>query len=149
MGARPKNSSPDWWYDDVSCLSLPLYKRLISAMEYRGVSQDITVGSLDHYAKGRLPGLNRRKSISDVSNCLSMTTLTPLPSEEEQKYLLEEIDRLLPFPKGCYILPSTVWPSAHSDHPESRPILRVQLGETDRYAARQGRCGRSSDTKHF
>ncbi|KAL6857246.1 hypothetical protein ACP4OV_018628 [Aristida adscensionis] len=99
-GARPRNSSPDWWYDDVSCLSLPLYKRLISAMEYRGISQDIIVGSLNHYAKRRLPGLNRRKSISDVSSCLSMTTLTAIPSEEEQKYLLEEIDRLLPFQRG-------------------------------------------------
>ncbi|TVU43488.1 hypothetical protein EJB05_09964 [Eragrostis curvula] len=99
-GARPRNSSPDWWYDDVSCLSLPLYKRLISAMEYRGISQDIIVGSLNHYAKRRLPGLNRRKSTSDVSSCLSMTTLTSIPSEEEQKYLLEEIDRLLPFQRG-------------------------------------------------
>lgn len=99
-GAKPRNSSPDWWYDDASCLSLPLYKRLISAMEYRGISQDIIVGSLNHYAKRRLPGLNRRKSISDVSSCLSMTTSTSIPSEEEQKYLLEEIDRLLPFQRG-------------------------------------------------
>ncbi|KAF8669856.1 hypothetical protein HU200_051032 [Digitaria exilis] len=99
-GARPRNSSPDWWYDDVSCLSLPLYKKLISAMEYRGISQEIIVGSLNHYAKRRLPGLNRRKSISDVSNSLSMTALTSIPSEDDQKYLLEEIDRLLPFQRG-------------------------------------------------
>jgi len=99
-GARPRNSSPDWWYDDISCLSLPLYKKLISAMEYRGISQEIIVGSLNHYAKRRLPGLNRRKSISDASNCLSITSLTSIPSEDDQKYLLEEIDRLLPFQRG-------------------------------------------------
>ncbi|KAG8086722.1 hypothetical protein GUJ93_ZPchr0010g7827 [Zizania palustris] len=99
-GARPRNSSPDWWYDDVSFLSLPLYKKLISAMEYRGINQDIIVGSLNHYAKRRLPGLNRRKSINDVSSCLSMSSLATIPSEEEQKYLLEEIDRLLPFQRG-------------------------------------------------
>lgn len=99
-GARPRNCSSDWWYDDVSCLSLPLYKKVISAMEYRGINQDIIVGSLNHYAKRRLPGLNRRKSISDVSSCLSVTTLTAMPSDEEQKYLLEEIDRLLPFQRG-------------------------------------------------
>ncbi|KAG2581404.1 BTB/POZ domain-containing protein At1g30440-like [Panicum virgatum] len=99
-GARLRNSSPDWWYDDISCLSLPLYKKLISAMEYRGISQEIIVGSLNHYAKRRLPGLNRRKSISDVSNCLSITSLTSIPSEDDQKYLLEEIDRLLPFQRG-------------------------------------------------
>lgn len=99
-GARPRNSSPDWWYDDVSCLSLPLYKKLISAMEYRGISQGVIVGSLNHYAKRRLPGLNRRKSIGDASNCLSMSSLTSIPSEDDQKYLLEEIDRLLPFQRG-------------------------------------------------
>lgn len=99
-GARPRNCSSDWWYDDVSCLSLPLYKKVISAMEYRGVNQDIIVGSLNHYAKRRLPGLNRRKSISDVSSCLSVTALSAMPSEEEQRYLLEEIDRLLPFQRG-------------------------------------------------
>jgi hypothetical protein len=69
-------------------------------MEYRGINQDIIVGSLNHYAKRRLPGLNRRKSIGDISSCLSATTLTAMPSEEEQKYLLEEIDRLLPFQRG-------------------------------------------------
>nr|ACF79948.1 unknown [Zea mays] len=69
-------------------------------MEYRGISQGVIVGSLNHYAKRRLPGLNRRKSIGDASNCLSMTSLTSIPSEDDQKYLLEEIDRLLPFQRG-------------------------------------------------
>lgn len=97
-GARPKNSTSDWWYEDVSALSLPLYKRLIAVMESRGIRQEIVAGSLTFYAKKYLPGLNRRQGASDSS-----TRLAPLaapPSEEDQKLLLEEIDRLLPVQKG-------------------------------------------------
>ncbi|CAH2040945.1 unnamed protein product [Thlaspi arvense] len=95
-GARPKNSSPDWWYEDVSSLSLPLYKRLISAMECRGIREEIIAGSLTYYAKKYLPGLNRRKGSGESSSRLAPVP----PSEEEQKLLLEEIDRLLPMQKG-------------------------------------------------
>lgn len=92
-GARPKNVSSDWWYDDVSSLSLPLYKRLISAMESRGIKQEIIAGSLECYAKKYLPGLTRRKSAP------AGHPAEP-PPEEDQKTLLEEIDRLLPVQKG-------------------------------------------------
>uniref|UniRef100_A0A1D1XMG1 BTB/POZ domain-containing protein At1g30440 n=1 Tax=Anthurium amnicola TaxID=1678845 RepID=A0A1D1XMG1_9ARAE len=99
-GARPRNSTSDWWYDDVSCLSLPIYKRLISVMESRGIRQEIIAGSLSFYAKRYLPGLNRRQSISEPSTRLTSGALTAAPSEEEQKVLLEEIDSLLPMQKG-------------------------------------------------
>ncbi|EEF35771.1 Root phototropism protein, putative [Ricinus communis] len=98
-GARPKNSSSDWWYEDVSTLSLPLYKRLISVMESRGIRQEIISGSLAFYAKKYLPGLNRRQAASESSSRLIPVALAPL-SEEEQKVLLEDIDRLLPMQKG-------------------------------------------------
>uniref|UniRef100_A0A5B7B4X3 Putative BZIP domain class transcription factor n=1 Tax=Davidia involucrata TaxID=16924 RepID=A0A5B7B4X3_DAVIN len=99
-GARPKNSSSDWWYEDVSTLSLPIYKRLISAMESRGIKQEIIAGSLTFYAKKFLPGLNRRQGTSESSNHLAPVGLGAPPSEEDQKLLLEEIDRLLPMQKG-------------------------------------------------
>ncbi|CAH1448731.1 unnamed protein product [Lactuca virosa] len=92
-GARPKIVSSDWWYDDASSLSLPLYKRLISAMEARGIKQEIIAGSLEYYAKKYLPGLTRRKSAPAGH-------LAEPPLEEDQKILLEEIDRLLPVQKG-------------------------------------------------
>ncbi|XP_059290877.1 BTB/POZ domain-containing protein At1g30440 [Lycium ferocissimum] len=97
-GARPKHSSPDWWYEDASTLSLHLYKRLISAMECQGVKQEIVAGSLNYYAKKYLPGLNRRQTSSESSN----RCLAPVSSllEEDQKLLLEEIDHLLPMQKG-------------------------------------------------
>lgn len=97
-GARPKNSTSDWWYEDVSTLSLPLYKRLIDVMESRGIRQEIIAGSLTFYAKKYLPGLNRRQG--DSSTRLAPVVLGAPPSEEEQKLLLEEIDKLLPVQKG-------------------------------------------------
>ncbi|XP_059666094.1 BTB/POZ domain-containing protein At1g30440 isoform X2 [Cornus florida] len=99
-GARPKNSSSDWWYEDASALSLPLYKRLILAMESRGINQEIVAGSLTFYAKKYLPGLNRRQGASESSNRLVPVGLGAPPSEEDQKLLLEEMDRLLPLQKG-------------------------------------------------
>lgn len=99
-GARPKNVSSDWWYEDASTLSLPLYKRLVSAMESRGIRQEIIAGSLTFYAKKYLPGLNRRKSTSESSNRFAPVGMTSPPSEEDQKLLLEDIDRLLPMQKG-------------------------------------------------
>ncbi|XP_068656632.1 BTB/POZ domain-containing protein At1g30440-like [Aristolochia californica] len=97
-GARPRNASSDWWYEDVSSLSLPLYKRLISVMESRGIKQETIAGSLTYYAKRYLPGLNRRHSPSESSNRL--VPVASSLSEVEQKHLLEEIDSLLPMQKG-------------------------------------------------
>ncbi|XP_077253805.1 phototropic-responsive NPH3 family protein [Tasmannia lanceolata] len=99
-GARLRNSSLDWWYEDVSSLSLPLYKRLISVMESRGIKQEIIAGSLTFYAKRVLPGLNKRHGVSEYSTRLPPLALKAAPSEEEQKLLLEEIVNLLPLQKG-------------------------------------------------
>ncbi|KAK4440222.1 BTB/POZ domain-containing protein [Sesamum alatum] len=99
-GARPKHASSDWWYEDASTLSLPLYKRLISAMESRGIKPEILAGSLNSYAKRYLPGLNRRQAASESSNRLAPVGSVASLSEEEQKLLLEEIDQLLPMQKG-------------------------------------------------
>ncbi|KAI4299969.1 hypothetical protein L6164_033390 [Bauhinia variegata] len=99
-GARPKNSSSDWWYEDVSTLSFSLYKRLIAVMECRGVKQEIIAGSLAFYAKRYLPGLNRCQVSGESSTRLTPMALGSPPSVEDQKIFLEEIDRLLPAEKG-------------------------------------------------
>ncbi|CAN6298460.1 unnamed protein product [Urochloa humidicola] len=92
-GARPRNFNADWWYEDASSLSFPMYKRLISTMESRGIRPEIIAGSLTYYAKKYLPGLNRRHSMGTVPHTAAL-------SEVEQKNLLEEIDGLLPVHKG-------------------------------------------------
>ncbi|KAL5731680.1 hypothetical protein ACHQM5_004385 [Ranunculus cassubicifolius] len=99
-GAKPRNLRSDWWYDDVSVLSLGLYKRLISVMKSRGINQDILSGSLTSYAKRYLPGLNRRQSTTESNSRLAPVSIGSAPSEEEQKQLLEEIDHMLPIEKG-------------------------------------------------
>ncbi|KAE8728389.1 BTB/POZ domain-containing protein [Hibiscus syriacus] len=101
-GAKPKNTSLDWWYEDASNLSLPLYRRLISAMESRGIREETISGSLTFYAKKYLPGLIRRQGAKDsnTSASLAPVALGASLSEEDQKNLLEEIDRLLPIQKG-------------------------------------------------
>ncbi|ERM99161.1 BTB/POZ domain-containing protein At1g30440 [Amborella trichopoda] len=100
-GARLRNPSSDWWYEDVSALSLNLYKRLIAVMTSRGVKPEIIAGSLTYYAKRYLPGLNRRQSISENSTRLvSMGSGPTAPSEDEQRVLVEEIEALLPSEKG-------------------------------------------------
>ncbi|CAL4918080.1 unnamed protein product [Urochloa decumbens] len=92
-GARPRNFNADWWYEDASSLSFPMYKRLISTMESRGIRPEIIAGSLTYYAKKYLPGLNRRHIMGTVPHTATL-------SEVEQKNLLEEIDGLLPIHKG-------------------------------------------------
>ncbi|XP_017230178.1 BTB/POZ domain-containing protein At1g30440 isoform X2 [Daucus carota subsp. sativus] len=99
-GAKLNTVSSDWWYEDVSNLSLPLYKRLISAMESHGIKEEIIVGSLTAYAKKYLPGLNRRQSTGDSSSRLGSVSSGAILSEEDQKLLLEELDHLLPMQKG-------------------------------------------------
>ncbi|PKI59022.1 BTB/POZ domain-containing protein At1g30440-like [Punica granatum] len=99
-GAKLKNDSSDWWYEDVSVLNLPLYKRLISAMESRGLREELIAGSLTFYAKRYLPGVNRRQGVSESSTRLASAGLGAPLSEEEQRTLLEEIDRMLPMLKG-------------------------------------------------
>ncbi|RYR64589.1 hypothetical protein Ahy_A03g010665 [Arachis hypogaea] len=94
IGAKPNISSSDWWYGDLTTLSLPLYMRLIAVMESHGISHKIIAGSLVVYAEKFLPGFNRHKVSDESSN-----HLTPL-SEEEQKILLEDIDKLLPLQRG-------------------------------------------------
>lgn len=93
-GARPRNFNSDWWYGDASSLSFPMYKRLISTMESRGIRPEIIAGSLTYYAKKYLPGLRRH------SHSMGTMPLTATLSEVEQKNLLEEIDRLLPLHRG-------------------------------------------------
>ncbi|GMI81600.1 hypothetical protein like AT1G30440 [Hibiscus trionum] len=101
-GARPKNTSSDWWYGDASTLSFLLYKRLIVVLESRGIRREIIVGSLAYYAKKYLPGLNKRQGATGTNSSARLTSvaLEAPPSEEDQRLLLEEIDRLLPIQKG-------------------------------------------------
>uniref|UniRef100_A0ACD6A0D1 Uncharacterized protein n=1 Tax=Avena sativa TaxID=4498 RepID=A0ACD6A0D1_AVESA len=105
-GAKLGNFSSNWWYDDASSLSFPTYKRLISTMESRGAKEEIIAGSLTYYAKKCLPGLNRRQSKGLVA--LPLNSAITL-SEEEQRHLLEDIDRMLPLQRGLVSTNVLLW----------------------------------------
>ncbi|KAH6762346.1 Phototropic-responsive NPH3 family protein [Perilla frutescens var. hirtella] len=86
----------DWWYEDVSFLSLPLYKRLIMAVEAAGMRAENVAGALVFYAKKYIPQMNRQSSFKNL-NCGSTISI---PSESDQGALLEELVELLPYKKG-------------------------------------------------
>ncbi|GFP83169.1 BTB/POZ domain-containing protein at5g03250 [Phtheirospermum japonicum] len=85
-----------WWYEDVSFLSLPLYKRLIRAVEASGARPENIAGALVFYAKKYIPQMNRQSSFKNLS---SGSTIS-VPSEADQGALLEEIVDLLPNARG-------------------------------------------------
>ncbi|KAE9455699.1 hypothetical protein C3L33_12405, partial [Rhododendron williamsianum] len=94
--SRPQPMGDDWWYEDVSFLSLPLYKRLILAVELGGMKPEKIAGSLMFYAKKHLPLMNKQLGLDDANPGLT----TSIPSEADQRALLEEIVELLPYQKG-------------------------------------------------
>ncbi|KAG9440823.1 hypothetical protein H6P81_020988 [Aristolochia fimbriata] len=104
-GARRKNNSTrsaaseSTWIEDLTLLSLPLYKRLISAMKARDLSSEIIEGSLISYAKRSIPGLSSRSSRKHAS--------TSLASEAEQRELLETVVCSLPLHKTSSSASST------------------------------------------
>lgn len=97
--SKPQSLSNDWWYEDVSFLSLPLYKRLILAIESRGMKPESIAGSLIFYAKRHLPLMNRQSSSKDTNHVNPGSTISTT-SEADQRALLEDIVGLLPLQKG-------------------------------------------------
>ncbi|KAE8661041.1 BTB/POZ domain-containing protein [Hibiscus syriacus] len=51
---KTQHTGDDWWYQDVSFLSLPLYKRLILAIESKGLRPESIVASVEHYARRKV-----------------------------------------------------------------------------------------------
>ncbi|MCL7029418.1 hypothetical protein MKW94_008641 [Papaver nudicaule] len=82
----------DSWMEELGCLSLPLYQKLISAMKSRDLSSDIIEKSLISYAKKSIPGLSRSSR--------KQATSSSIASETEQKQLLETIVTFLPVEKS-------------------------------------------------
>ncbi|KAJ4930486.1 hypothetical protein NE237_016322 [Protea cynaroides] len=96
---KPRAVGDNWWFEDVSFLSLPLYKRLIFAVELRGMKPENIAGSLMFYATRYLP-LTRYSNINENVNCVIPGSAISAPTEAIQRALLEEIVELLPNQKG-------------------------------------------------
>ncbi|GAB4833642.1 hypothetical protein Ancab_031888 [Ancistrocladus abbreviatus] len=94
--SKSKTVTDDWWYEDASFLSLPLYKRLINEVEQRGMKPERIAGSLMFYARRYLPSMHRQSSFKETNAGSTIST----PSETDQRILLEEIVGMLPIQKG-------------------------------------------------
>jgi NPH3 family len=82
---KVNDSGSDWWYDDVSSLRLPLFKRLIGSLGASGHDPANISGAVIYYWNKVHPGLNPN-STGVYLNDLRM--------------LLEEMVTLLPVQKG-------------------------------------------------
>ncbi|CAN1174265.1 BTB/POZ domain-containing protein At5g03250 [Linum perenne] len=89
----------DWWYEDVSFLTLPLYKRLIQEVISNGMKPEKVAGALMSYARRYLPLLGRQSSFQNVKQDALGSTIKTTP-QADQRNLLEEIVELLPEQKG-------------------------------------------------
>ncbi|MQL72108.1 hypothetical protein Taro_004430 [Colocasia esculenta] len=98
-GPKQRSAGEDWWYNDASFLSLPLYKRLLSTLEMKGMRPEGIAGSLVFYAHRYLPGLSRHSGFLDGMSRVKPGASVSSPSESDQRVLLEEIVCLLPTKK--------------------------------------------------
>ncbi|CAN1258082.1 BTB/POZ domain-containing protein At5g03250, partial [Linum perenne] len=80
----------DWWYEDVSFLTLPLYKRLIQEVISNGMKPEKVAGALMSYARRYLPLLGRQSSFQNVKQAHPWLT----DSEKEQLCRLMNCQRL-------------------------------------------------------
>ncbi|RDX89447.1 BTB/POZ domain-containing protein, partial [Mucuna pruriens] len=85
----------DWWFYDVSLLSLPFYKRLIISIEAKGMKSETVAASLIYYLRRFIPLMNRPSYFTDTGHAT-----IPNTSEADQRALLEEIVGLIPNKRG-------------------------------------------------
>ncbi|KAJ6919504.1 BTB/POZ domain-containing protein [Populus alba x Populus x berolinensis] len=93
-GSGAKSNNADSWFEDLTLLSLQLFKRLILAMKVGDLNPEIVESCLMYYAKKHIPGIsrsNRRPSSSSSSS---------IASEREQREVLETIVSHLPLHKS-------------------------------------------------
>ncbi|KAG8647257.1 hypothetical protein MANES_09G068200v8 [Manihot esculenta] len=99
VATKPEPMGDNWWFPDVSFLNLPFYRRLIIAIESRGMKPETIAASLIHYAKKYLPLMNKQSSFNNINHVNPGTTASFSP-EADQRIILEEIVTLLPINKG-------------------------------------------------
>ncbi|KAG6471392.1 BTB/POZ domain-containing protein At5g66560-like [Zingiber officinale] len=86
----------DSWFEDLATLGLSFYKRVIAAMKDKDLSAEVIEGSLISYAKRSIPGLWRSDHYQTNTKTAASAASQPMPSEAEQKELLETVISNLP-----------------------------------------------------
>ncbi|KVI09295.1 BTB/POZ-like protein, partial [Cynara cardunculus var. scolymus] len=98
-GARIKSSESDWWFEDVSHLSVDLFQRLIKIMKSKGILPEKLTGAIMYYSGKCVHGLGRWQGgrITKTRTNVSFGMKTDIV---DQRILLESIVELLPETKG-------------------------------------------------
>ncbi|KAK7279642.1 hypothetical protein RJT34_24698 [Clitoria ternatea] len=99
ISLTPKAGGDDWWFEDVSSLSLPLYKRFMQGASSRHMKPKRIAGSLVYYARKHIPLLGNQ-TVSQNGNSSAFKSTLSSPSEADQRNLIEEIVELMPNEKG-------------------------------------------------
>ncbi|CAK9150502.1 unnamed protein product [Ilex paraguariensis] len=98
-GARIRSSESDWWFEDISYLSVGLFERLIRTMEARGIRPENLAGAIMYYARTYLPGLGRWQG-GQSGKTRAVASFSMIPAAVDQTVLVESIEKLLPQKKG-------------------------------------------------
>ncbi|XP_020581288.1 BTB/POZ domain-containing protein At3g44820 [Phalaenopsis equestris] len=96
-GVRINNTLSDWWFEDVSSLSFPIFKKFIETINIHGIRSLNLAGALMFYARKHLHGLDRWQNRQGGGR---IRTLSIDLAAIDQKILIESIVNLLPENKG-------------------------------------------------
>ncbi|KAK6163442.1 hypothetical protein DH2020_000306 [Rehmannia glutinosa] len=98
-GVRIYSTKSDWWFEDISCLCVELFERLIRTMEEKGIRPENLVSAIMYYCKKYLPGLDRwHGGQSGISRKVGSFSLRPVTID--RSVLLRAVVKLLPEKKG-------------------------------------------------
>lgn len=95
-GATVRSTISDWWFEDASSLSFPIFKKFIETINKRGIRSLDVFGALMFYAMKYLPGLDRWQNRQ--GRIIGHSSLAP--EVVDRKALIEGIVELLPENKG-------------------------------------------------
>lgn len=95
-GATVRSTISDWWFEDASSLSFPIFKKFIETINKRGIRSLDVFGALMFYAMKYLPGLDRWQNRQ--GRIIGHSSLSP--EVVDRKALIEGIVELLPENKG-------------------------------------------------
>lgn len=125
-GSVARVAPKDWWYEDVSHLTIYCFSEVVDAIKEKGVHPELLGGAVEYYAQRWLPGMTkpcpesktanastasspRKEVILDLTNCPvcpSKGTELEEPSfsklhesiaeQNRNRFILEEITSILP-----------------------------------------------------
>lgn len=96
-------SCVEWWVEDLSVLSIDLFKRVVCAMGRMGVRSDSIIACLMHYAQTSLKGIGKAQIWNPAR-----TKASPGIVEQEQRTIVESVVSLMPTNnKSCPNIPLT------------------------------------------